>query len=270
MADEALREQERRARASGADADAAAALVAAVRAGQLTRAALRLRAFTGDAAAALAVEGDVEPRRVEPAPAVAAALASFEGAGGALRHHLFEPPGAPDDPAAHELVARLTARVFGEADAAVRRPEATRGAPIGLAELLGAEPLGAPAGWVDLGHRRLLFPTSGVGGMLPAEQAMAARDRQRGFADGNELCYARTFQDPPYGVRLSLVEVSRLFDVIWPGLASWDPDGLVACSWTTDAWDRYAAGREWWGSPLWTIAPRDGRPWVGVTASATD
>jgi len=255
MSDEALRELERRWRASGAVEDEAAWLAARLRVGAQNASALRLRALLGEPAARLAL-GDSSPAEVTPGPAAADALARLAGAHGVLEHHLFEPPGAPDDPAAHELVARATALLFGESQVG---PLA--GQRVGLAELLGDR--------VDVGRRLLLFPSPD--GLLPAAEATAARLTRPGFGSSLEVGYGRAFADPPYGIRGTLEEVARLFDDTWTALVgTWEPDALVAFSWSVDHLPAFSAGTEWWGSPLWTIAPRDGRPWVGAAASATD
>src|SRR4051794_17999629 len=113
MVDDELRAIERRARDTGAVADEAALLSARVRAGQLSRDELRLRAYLREPAARLAFGGE-EPRpaRREPGGALAAALERHARAGGAAVHHLFAPPGDPESVHAHEVIARETARFF--------------------------------------------------------------------------------------------------------------------------------------------------------------
>lgn len=262
MSDEALRELERRWRASGAVADEAAWLVARLRVGAPgppTAATLRLRALLGDPAARLALGEEAPSVKAVPTPAVEDALERLSDAHGVLEHHLFEPPGPPDDEAAHELVARATALFFGEAAERLRSPLAGR--RVGLAELLGDR--------VDVGRRALLFPSPD--GLLPAAEATASRLTRPGFGSSLVVGYGRAFADPPYGVRGTLAEVARLFDDAWTALVgTWDEGGLVAFSWSVDHLPAFSAGAEWWGSPLWTIAPRDGRPWVGAVASSTD
>jgi hypothetical protein len=256
MSDEALRELERRWRASSAVEDEAAWLAARLRVGAANASATRLRAFLGDPAARLALDDEAPSVKATPTQSVDDALERLADAHGVLVHHLFEPPGAPDDPAAHELVARATAVYFGESQVG-----SLAGRRVGLAELLGDR--------VDVGRRLLLFPSPD--GLLPAAEATAARLTRPGFGSSLEVGYGRAFADPPYGVRGTLEEVARLFDDAWTALVgTWDPDRLVAFSWSVDHLPAFSAGTEWWGSPLWTIAPRDGRPWVGAAASETD
>lgn len=261
MADAELRQLEARWRASRAVADEAAWLAACLRAGATNPAAVRLRAFLGDPAARLALGQGWAPVPLELPPAVDAALDRLCDAGGVIEHALFEPPGDPEDPAAHELVARATALARGEAEALARQAGITSGRRVTLEELAGDR--------VDLAGRRLLFPSPG--GLLPAAEAVASRAAANGYGAGLSEGYGRAFSDPPYPLQASLPEVARLFQTVWAGLVgTWDPEELVAFAWSTEALPSFADGHEWWGGPLWTVAPRDGRGWIGVAASATD
>lgn len=256
--DDDVRALRRRFEASGAPEDEAAWLGAALRAGQVSLGQVRLRAWLGEAGPRQVV--GAEPlAEVALAAALERQLDAYSEAGGMVQHHTFQPAGDPDDPAAHELVARLTARAFGEPTAA-RRDPTPRGARLDLAGFMGDR--------VDLARRCLLFPCRD--GLLPAAEAAAVRARDGGWGSGLQDGYGRAFSDPPYSVQAPLARVAGWFAATWGALGSWEPEQVVIWGWDTGEWGSYESGREWWGSPLWTVAPRDGRPWVGITASTTD
>lgn len=258
MADAELRELESRWRSTGSIEDEAAWLAAALRAGLAPQGETRLRAFLGGPAAREALGSDGSPARVEPSVVVAQALERFNQIGGVVEHALFEPPGEPDEQAAHELLARVMLATLGESPEVVGGP--LEGQPIGLAALLGDH--------VDVSGR-LLF--NSPGGLLPAAGATASRAAGGGWGGGLRPGYGRAFSDPPYKLQTSLVEIAELFGAVWSGLVgSWEPGRVAAWSWNTESLPWFAAGHEWWGAPLWTIAPRDGRAWVAIAASATD
>lgn len=261
MSDAELRELERRWRATGSAADEAALLLAQVRAGVLTPEELRLRAYLEQPGAALAHRGEPRPRSLDPNPELERWLDSLRHAQGVVWHFLFEGPGDPVNPAAHELVARHAAALYGTAARNTLAP--TVGARIDLAAFFGER--------FDLARRQLLFPGGTASQLLPAREAEEARRAAGGY--GGSLCggYAYAFTEPPYSLHLDLPSTQELFVGLWEALVgTWDPDALVVFSWTTDQLPGFEAGQDWWGSFLWTLAPRDGRPWVAIAASETD
>ena len=254
MSDDALRELERRYKQTGALEDEVAWLSARLRAGQLSLLSLRLSAFAGRPGPAQVVGSELLPAG-RPTPELQAALRRFAEASGVVQHHLFEPPGEPDDREAHQLVALLTAQAFGG-----ERAGYLLGSRVSLDELFGER--------VDRARRCLLFPSPA--GLLPAAEAAASRRAGSGWGSGLGPGYGRAFSEPPYSLRCPLEEADRLFSAVWSGIGSWEEDQVVVFAWSTDNLRGFGAGRDWWGSALWTVAPRDGRPWAGIAASATD
>jgi hypothetical protein len=264
MSDARLRELERRWQESGSVEDEAALLAARTRAGQLEPCALRLQAYLGHPAARRALGEDPEPTLARPGRRLNKALERFGSANGVVDHLAF----ACEDlagPAGHELVAREMARFLlmsSEEEERARDPDATRGERVSLEAVLGAR--------FDLAGRRLLFPSAH--GLLPPAEAEAVRAATNGWGSSDFEGYARAFSDPPYGLSIrSLVKIERLFLDMWRELiGSFEPAEVEVYSWTTEQWSYWDAGREWWGSFLWTVRPPGDRPWVGIAASATD
>ncbi len=263
MGDRDLRELARAA--AGGDGEAETALLAArVRRGLLPPVVLRLRAYLGEDAARRAYGRPPEPCSVAPEGAAAQALTRLSSAYCMVEHRLFAAEPDLMGREGHELVARETARQLliedRQGDQA-RLPEATTGHRIDLAEFFGPR--------FDLARRAILFPSPG--GHLAAAEAAAARAAASGWGSSLMEGYAYALSSPPYGVSLPLVEIQRLFEVLWEGLVgSYDPAEVTVYAWSTDAWDWFAPGRKWWGSFLWTVEPPGGRPWIGIAASTTD
>ena len=80
--------------------------------------------------------------------------------------------------------------------------------------------------------------------------------------------FAYAFCSPPYTLRISYAELEELFlDVVHHALG--DPDEHAEIwSWDTEWSPYFDAGREWWGTGLWTVDV-DGAV-VATLASATD
>jgi hypothetical protein len=200
------------------------------------------------------------PVAIPPDGALAAALDELASAGGVLEVFRFAPTGlAAEDSAAHESVARAAAALFAGEALPVDSP--TEGRRIPLRELFG------PRFVLETGE--LLFPTSR--GLLPAEAAARARAEVNGWASDCNDGLAGAFSDPPYTLRLPLDRVDALFRVVWDAtVGTLRDDEVVVMTWSTDAWPAFDAGREWWGSSLWTVARRDGSRFAAFAASSTD
>ena len=82
--------------------------------------------------------------------------------------------------------------------------------------------------------------------------------------------YADAFTDPPYGMQATFAQVGEWFAAINELLFGGLSRDLVVYDWS-GTWSTYFdAGREWWGSFLWTVEPTS-RHWIAVIgASSTD
>ena len=82
--------------------------------------------------------------------------------------------------------------------------------------------------------------------------------------------YAYAFSDPPYRLRVSLKEATKLFDAINKEILGGISPESVIFEWPVDWSDYFDAGQEWWGSFLWTFANPGARRIVVLAASTTD
>jgi len=82
--------------------------------------------------------------------------------------------------------------------------------------------------------------------------------------------YAYAFSDPPYGMRLSGKDKGRLFEAISADLLGGIDDASFIYEWPTDWSNYFEAGKEWWGSFLWSFANRGFPRITVITASTTD
>ena len=82
--------------------------------------------------------------------------------------------------------------------------------------------------------------------------------------------YAYAFSDPPYQLRLLAKDKGRIFATINSNLLGGIDDTSVIYEWPTDWTDYFDAGKEWWGSFLWSFANHALSRVVIIAASATD
>jgi len=129
-------------------------------------------------------------------------------------------------------------------------PETAEGEAISLEKFLGPR--------YDRSARTLLFDYT---------------DNRKKYNIPNEatLGYAYAFSDPPYGLRCESNEkIIGLFNELNELLFNNFRDKLYIYSWSRD-WSRYFdAGKEWWGTDLWTVHVPDKKYIVGIGASSTD
>jgi hypothetical protein len=89
--------------------------------------------------------------------------------------------------------------------------------------------------------------------------------------------YAYAFSDPPYTLydwrrshRISEVEATELFHEINRELPGGISSDSIVFQWPDDWSNFFDAGKEWWGSFLWTVA-NPGSPRIcAIAASTTD
>jgi hypothetical protein len=81
--------------------------------------------------------------------------------------------------------------------------------------------------------------------------------------------YWYAFQETPYGLRSGRHDVAEIFEAINQETIG-TIEGAHIVAWSTDWSNYFDAGREWWGTFMWTVKPanHDWIVWIG--ASATD
>jgi hypothetical protein len=85
--------------------------------------------------------------------------------------------------------------------------------------------------------------------------------------------FAQAFTKPPYGLdrkNLSSLELNKLFLSIIVQLFDIFSGKTVIFQWSDDWSSYFDAGKEWWGSFLWTVHNTTQNYMVGVAASTTD
>ena len=81
--------------------------------------------------------------------------------------------------------------------------------------------------------------------------------------------YTYAFTDPPYGIRSANDAESQAICSYTMARLFGDLSHFSICKWSTNWFNYFDAGNEWWGAFLWTLVSDDGRGWW-VGASATD
>lgn len=119
-----------------------------------------------------------------------------------------------------------------------------------------------------------------VGKRISASQFLGERYHQdRGglvvpgsgpLGDRADMGFAYAFSDPPYPIRLSARELGELFEEIKVTMLGGITDGSVIYQWPTDWSTYFDAGREWWGSFLWSLARPATNSIAVIAASTTD
>jgi hypothetical protein len=81
--------------------------------------------------------------------------------------------------------------------------------------------------------------------------------------------FAYAFSSPPYGIRMKAEELGLLFDKILKFIIVGSSDSVIY-EWPTDWSNYFDAGKEWWGSFLWSISTPESSRIVVIAASTTD
>lgn len=81
--------------------------------------------------------------------------------------------------------------------------------------------------------------------------------------------FAYAFSSPPYPIQLSAEELGGMFDKFLHFIVGGSDDSLIY-EWPTDWSNYFDAGKEWWGSFLWSLSNPAGDRIVVIAASTTD
>ncbi|MCQ2555687.1 MAG: hypothetical protein MJ171_08555 [Clostridia bacterium] len=88
---------------------------------------------------------------------------------------------------------------------------------------------------------------------------------EKSFSIPEPLSYSFAFLMPPYGTGLKEDDFIRFNDVLFP-----DKEDLEAYRFSDDFSDYFDAGKEWWGTGLWTVLDRKKKIITVIAASLTD
>jgi hypothetical protein len=189
-----------------------------------------------------------------PTATLAAALATYEAAGGVLDYVAFDVVSSPSLSDHEEAATRAMAAIRLK----LERPPSgfqlkVSGAP-GPSIAVSARDFVGP--FYDWKTERLVSPwvdgTRGLGGDFVTH----------GYADA--------FLEPPYSLRCTLDQATSLFQCVNTELFGRLSDELEIRSWSTDWSNYFDSGLEWWGAFYWTVYSPTVSRLVVVGASSTD
>ncbi|MEX1028308.1 MAG: hypothetical protein WD049_09960 [Candidatus Paceibacterota bacterium] len=87
--------------------------------------------------------------------------------------------------------------------------------------------------------------------------------------DGVGTGFAYAFSSPPYSIQLPAGELGELFDKFVQFIVFGSNESLIF-EWPTDWSNYFDAGKEWWGTFLWSISNPGSSRIVVIAASTTD
>lgn len=101
---------------------------------------------------------------------------------------------------------------------------------------------------------------------LPAADYFDNRQKvNRAFSIPNPTPYWYAFFEPPYGTRYLKQDFIDFNRILFPNV-----DKCEVFRWNDDFSDYFDAGKEWWGTGLWTIFDCSAKTIVVIGASLTD
>lgn len=101
---------------------------------------------------------------------------------------------------------------------------------------------------------------------LPDDAHHAARPKgSRSFSMPEPIPYWFAFLEPPQGTPYRKADLAAFNDVLFP-----HKDRCEAYRWNDDFSDYFDAGKEWWGTGLWTVFDSAAGTLIVIGASLTD
>lgn len=101
---------------------------------------------------------------------------------------------------------------------------------------------------------------------LPADDYYDTRSkRNRAYSIPKPLPYWAAFLEPPHGVPYNKQDFIDFNRVLFPNI-----DECVVLRWEDDFSNYFDAGKEWWGTGLWTVFDHSADKIVVIGASLTD
>lgn len=157
--------------------------------------------------------------------------------------------------------------VILQADQGDSGPEAHRKAVIEAFHILN-ERFAAYGYAVDIEADRMAAVRIGMDELLelPADAYYDSRPKgRRSIKVPRPLPYWYAFLEPPHGTPYLTADFTAFNAVLFP-----DRDDAEAYRWNDGFSDYFDAGREWWGTGLWTVFDRKSGVMVVIGASLTD
>lgn len=101
---------------------------------------------------------------------------------------------------------------------------------------------------------------------LPAEAERGDRiKKERNFSVSNPIPYWYAFLEPPHGTPYRISDFVAFHDMLIPSREDVD-----VYRWNDDFSNYFDAGKEWWGTGLWTVYDKKERVMIVIGASLTD
>jgi hypothetical protein len=81
--------------------------------------------------------------------------------------------------------------------------------------------------------------------------------------------FAYAFSSPPYPLQTTAEQIGEMFDKFLQFIIAGSEESIIF-AWPTDWSDYFDAGKEWWGSLLWSLSNPNSKRIVVIAASTTD
>ena len=99
----------------------------------------------------------------------------------------------------------------------------------------------------------------------PPEYYVTRPEGNRSFNIPEPTPYWYAFLEPPYGTHYLKSDFEEFNNVLFP-----DKNDVEVYRWNDDFSDYFDAGKEWWGTGLWTAFDKSGKTMIVIAASLTD
>lgn len=102
---------------------------------------------------------------------------------------------------------------------------------------------------------------------LPPENFYAnnKKEKERSFDIPEPLPYWFAFLEPPYGNDYLVSDFIKFNDILIP-----NKEEIEVYSWNDEFSNYFDAGKEWWGTALWTVLDKKNKTIIVIGASLTD